>query len=699
MATLQDYLGITALRDAWPKWKANVVAVNNQVIAHIAGSADKHAAQDITYTGDFAGKTEVKAALDQAKTEIDTIVVNASIDPEVAFARDSAVKSKVFGSLDARLEESEQERVTDKAETTLRFNSEKILEFSPIPIPANSEVSWSGQSFIQDNIVTYNGCQYIVMVNEAKKPYIWKRVLATSVWTSFDLSTIAGNPLVSPTAGDLHNVYVLAIDADGYIHLSGNMHNNALRYIQSTNPEDITAWSAELMVGSEESSVSYPQFFKLPNNKLLFLYREGGSGNGNTYLNIYNTVTKAWSRQAFIFDGVTTGVNAYTNHAGVDWETGSIQLMYVWRGTGNASTNNDICYAKSEDEGVTWQKSNGDAYTLPITQSTGEIVHDTASSGSGVVNQCGFEVDSDGIPHGAFWLYDANGYTQMHHFYYKDGAWLNEQVTNWTYRLETDVSILGGQIGRPSVVCTKDGRTFLVYRHNIENLGTLRMLEITIGQEKRDFSILDLELYDYEFSFDTNLMKTENKLVSVIAPCNSYGAITPTFYNENNWNNQFVGVLTIDMYNVNEIIKGGIKLPTIRHLCDSIFTLAENTTATVLTDMTSPLVATANNVLLYSDRRKNLSVLYRLTARADQVSGSGFVIGLAERDGDSSAVAKDVPLLPFESTLNLIKSTPWIPIKALNNNEPFFLSLAGLVDSASEGRVTLSNIELGYLDF
>ena len=118
MATLQDYLGITKLRDAWPKWKANVIAINNQVINHVAGTADKHSAQDIPYTGDFVGKTEVKAALDQAKTEIDTIVVNASIDPEVAFARDSAVKGETFDTLDARLEESEQDLVSYKAETT-----------------------------------------------------------------------------------------------------------------------------------------------------------------------------------------------------------------------------------------------------------------------------------------------------------------------------------------------------------------------------------------------------------------------------------------------------------------------------------------------------------------------------------------------------------------------------------------------------
>ena len=124
MATLQDYLGITALRDAWPKWKANIIAVNNQVINHVAGTADKHAAQDITYSGNFTSMADVKAALDQAKTEIDTIVISASIDPEVAFARESLVKAKTFGTLDARLEESEQDFVSAQAETAKYYTPE-----------------------------------------------------------------------------------------------------------------------------------------------------------------------------------------------------------------------------------------------------------------------------------------------------------------------------------------------------------------------------------------------------------------------------------------------------------------------------------------------------------------------------------------------------------------------------------------------
>ena len=137
MATLQDYIGITKLRDAWPKWKANVIAINTQIINHVAGTADKHAAQDITYTGSFTSKTDVKAALDQAKAEIDTIVVSASIDPEVALARQSSVKAKTFTTLDARLEETEQDVGTNTsqlAENVQRFNdiAINVLEYGAI---------------------------------------------------------------------------------------------------------------------------------------------------------------------------------------------------------------------------------------------------------------------------------------------------------------------------------------------------------------------------------------------------------------------------------------------------------------------------------------------------------------------------------------------------------------------------------------
>lgn len=100
MATLQDYLGITKLRDAWPKWKANIIAVNNQVIGHVAGIADKHAAQDVTYSGNEDGVT-VKAAIDNVHTRVDTIVAGAGAsNTEILDARGTyaILKDRLDGS-------------------------------------------------------------------------------------------------------------------------------------------------------------------------------------------------------------------------------------------------------------------------------------------------------------------------------------------------------------------------------------------------------------------------------------------------------------------------------------------------------------------------------------------------------------------------------------------------------------------------
>ncbi len=108
--------GLQKLKEAWPIINANFTNTKTTVDAHIAGTSDKHASDKITYSGSFTSKNDVKAALDQAKAEIDTIVVSASVDPEVALARQSSVKSKSFATLDARLEESEQDHKTHLTE-------------------------------------------------------------------------------------------------------------------------------------------------------------------------------------------------------------------------------------------------------------------------------------------------------------------------------------------------------------------------------------------------------------------------------------------------------------------------------------------------------------------------------------------------------------------------------------------------------
>ena len=143
MATLQDYLGITALRDAWPKWKANVIAVNNQVINHVTGTADKHAAQDVTYSGNEDGVT-VKAAIDNVHTRVDTIVAGAGAsNTEILDARGTyaILKDRLDGS-DSQLADNTQQLnaipqqiyITEKAkQVDLNVEKARIDNFVAMP--------------------------------------------------------------------------------------------------------------------------------------------------------------------------------------------------------------------------------------------------------------------------------------------------------------------------------------------------------------------------------------------------------------------------------------------------------------------------------------------------------------------------------------------------------------------------------------
>ncbi|VDR26257.1 Uncharacterised protein [Raoultella terrigena] len=81
---------------------------------------------------------------------------------------------------------------------------------------------------------------------------------------------------------DSHNYLTLAIDAEGYIHLSGNMHVDPLIYYRSQKPLDIFSIQPGLsMVGERENRATYPLFFKDSEGQLLFRYRDGCSGNGD----------------------------------------------------------------------------------------------------------------------------------------------------------------------------------------------------------------------------------------------------------------------------------------------------------------------------------------------------------------------------------------------------------------------------------
>lgn len=290
----------------------------------------------------------------------------------------------------------------------------------------------NGGAFTQDGVTSApNGDLYAAYWDSQRRPIVARWVSTLRTWQTFDLSTIPGNPLASPVPVDGHNTLAVAVDGNGFIHVSGNHHNTALRYVRSTAANDISAWTVPAMVGTQEDSVTYPQFVRLASGDLLFFYRNGLSGAGDTYLNRYTKATQTWARVAQVFKGtapVSPDESAYINR--VVLAAGVLHLFYLWRSAGADTDNHDISYIRSADDGVTWKTAALVTQTLPIEPSNAAPVV-LAGYTSGLVNQTGASVDSNGVPHACWWLNTGSGGNpaELHHFYYSGGTWHNDVVT------------------------------------------------------------------------------------------------------------------------------------------------------------------------------------------------------------------------------------------------------------------------------
>jgi hypothetical protein len=263
------------------------------------------------------------------------------------------------------------------------------------------------------------------------------------------------------------------------------MHNVPLIYFRTTVPLDIGSFeSVASMVGSNEQSCTYPEFFRGPGGALVFAYRDGGSGNGNHIFNLYDTELGTWRR--LLDTPLTHGQglrNAYPVGP-IQGPDGTFHLVWVWRDTPDASTNHDLSYAKSRDL-VSWETAAGNPLALPITLATGDVV-DPVPSGGGMINnntKVGF--DTQHRPIIVYHKYDANGATQLYNARFEDGRWVSHQTSAWDYRwafggngtLVFEIEVEGVQVS-PGGTLTQRW-----YHARLGGWGAFRLNEQTLAAE------------------------------------------------------------------------------------------------------------------------------------------------------------------------------------------------------------------------
>lgn len=297
---------------------------------------------------------------------------------------------------------------------------------SPIEVVEELPIAktWSGHP-VDYALLTHQGNQFVAFYNGSQNMMVASRRLSDRTWTT--------QALPSTASWDSHQGIRLAVDADGHLHLVGNMHNSALVYFRTTEPLDISTFKRQFsMIGTEESSCTYPELFHGPDDALVFAYRNGASGGADHIFNLYDENTQTWSRllttPLLSGEGVR---NAYPVGP-IQGPDGYWHIVWVWRDTANAETNHDLSYARSRDL-LNWERADGTPLELPITLSTGDIV-DPVQSGGGMINnntRVGF--DADARPIVSYHKFDENGVTQLYNARFEAGTWVTRAATNWDY--------------------------------------------------------------------------------------------------------------------------------------------------------------------------------------------------------------------------------------------------------------------------
>jgi hypothetical protein len=236
---------------------------------------------------------------------------------------------------------------------------------------------------------------------------------------------------------DSHNSITMAVDKDGYIHLAGNMHVHPITYFRSTRPWDIASLvQIRNMVGTEEDRCTYPRFMKMRDGRLVFHYRDGGSGRGNEIYNVYSTDTRQWSRllDTPLLDGQGE-MNAYASQPRLD-KDGWYHMFWVWRDTPDCETNHDLSYVKSPDL-INWYNALGDPVSLPVTFADKSVIVDPIPAGGGIINLAArLCLDENLKPVFIYHKYDLAGNLQLYVARLENGKWSYKQITNWDYRWE-----------------------------------------------------------------------------------------------------------------------------------------------------------------------------------------------------------------------------------------------------------------------
>ncbi len=187
---------------------------------------------------------------------------------------------------------------------------------------------------------------------------------------------------------DAHKNPSIFIDDNGYIYVFYGSHNTTLYTRRSVYPYNIYSWEAAGSIPGH----TYPQSWQLKSNEIIHFYR--GTDRRGHYRISYDNASTWGDPVRWIDFGGADGAN--WTYAMTIAENGTyprtVHATWTIR-EGAGLPRRNVYYARSEDGGSTWRKSDGTLYSLPITGANAEKILD---SGTNEVQSSDLQVDSQG---------------------------------------------------------------------------------------------------------------------------------------------------------------------------------------------------------------------------------------------------------------------------------------------------------------
>ncbi len=334
-----------------------------------------------------------------------------------------------------------------------------------------------------------------------------------------------------------HHYISMEMDGAGYLHVAFGQHSNRMNYLRSQNPYDISRWNlaeTNILPGPQETKVTYPSFIRTQGGDLLLHFRSGTAGKGEEHLYRYLTPSQKWEPlySPFIVDNGKS--SPYFWHAATD-PRGVIHLAWTWRLNGvqnyksikaRGFKNADVSYAKSSDEGRTWQRSDGSSYVLPI-QRTGkskqnaEVIKKIAM-GESFFNHYGSDIDSAGHPHFVFtkWESERSHIAQHWHLFWDGKTWQSQVASDYEAIAQWSAGQCHGQastdIARPNLVLNKEGRALIFSRALERNQSIEAFVSEAPYELWKTRSVFDGSTGGWEPQLDRTLWHREAKLQFIL---------------------------------------------------------------------------------------------------------------------------------------------------------------------------------------